>query len=55
MRSRVVAFLSPLRGLALISAKHPRLAPWAAIYRRFAAGVSQACGVALHGVFSRSY
>src|SRR5579859_7769158 len=32
-------FLSPLRGLFTCSSGHPRLAPWAAIFRRFAAGL----------------
>src|SRR5580698_9352515 len=30
--------LSPLRGLFVRLAWHPRLAPWAAFFRRFAAG-----------------
>jgi hypothetical protein len=34
--SSVIAFLTPLRGL-FISRLHPRLAPWAAFLRRFAA------------------
>jgi len=29
--------LSPLRGSAIFSAVYPRLAPWAAFFRRFAA------------------
>jgi hypothetical protein len=33
-----VLFLSPLRGFGCFSAAYPRLAPWAAFWRRFAAG-----------------
>ncbi len=32
------AFLSPLRGYRRLSQIYPRLAPWAAFLRRFAAG-----------------
>jgi hypothetical protein len=34
---RIAAFLSPLRGWLTFSSIHPRLAPWAAFFRRFAA------------------
>ena len=41
--ARVIALLTPLRGLLLYESSHPRLAPWAAFFRRFAAGTS--CGI----------
>jgi hypothetical protein len=31
-------FLSPLQGLLIFLLGYPRLAPWAAFFRRFAAG-----------------
>ena len=31
-------FFRPLRGLVLLSLLNPRLTPWAAFFRRFAAG-----------------
>jgi hypothetical protein len=51
-------FLSPLWGLTIISAPYPRLAPWAAFFRRFAASGAGACGLCFERVrriTSRTY
>ena len=37
----VIAILSPLRGSLVSPTRHPRLAPWAAFFRRFAAWSAQ--------------
>mgnify|MGYP007135472309 CR=1 FL=1 len=41
--------LPPLRGLGLILRPHPQLAPWAAFFRRFAAGAPARLMLALYG------
>jgi hypothetical protein len=38
--SPIVATLTPLRGLPIFYLTHPRLAPWAEFFRRFAAGLA---------------
>ena len=45
LRSLVLIFLSPLWGLFIFSLRFPRLAPWAAFFRRLAACLLKTLGV----------
>jgi hypothetical protein len=47
-------FLSPLRGLVVFSLGVPRLTPWAAFFRRFAASIDFSFAASIHFPFAAS-